>query len=127
MHVRAHARDRGLDDVGCKLTEPVGDERPHEDLRATKDERRDGGEHEPQRAVRSRVRERFEDRIEDTGAVRGLPAFEVLVPADDGTRLGLRQTGTSAFARAEASLATPPEGRAGSAGAAVLNNRGGTD
>jgi len=84
MDVRPRARDHILQYVGAELAEPVRDERPHEEVRPPQDERRGERDAEPERAVAACVREPFEDRVEGAGAVRELPALEVLVPAEYG-------------------------------------------
>jgi hypothetical protein len=88
MIVRPGARDRPLQDVGCELGESVGDERPDEHLRPAQHERRRGGDREPDRAVAARIREALEDRVEEAGAVRRLPALELPVPPKNAERLG---------------------------------------
>jgi len=96
VHVGPRARDQVFEDVRDELAETVGDERPEKQGWAAQHERRNERDREPERAVAPGVGERLEDRIEEAGAVRDLPALEVLVPAERG--VGRRQTGTSALA-----------------------------
>jgi hypothetical protein len=78
---RAGTRDRSFEHVRGELAEAVRDERPQEDLRPPQRERGRRGDREPDRAVRPRVAEALEDRIEEAGAMRDLPALELPVPA----------------------------------------------